>query len=75
MTPVGVEPATFRFVAQRLNRCATAVPAEYISCGDSQKRRGGSGLYGCGINLLELSCQHVPYHGVRHYKKNFALSP
>ena len=26
MTPAGIEPATFRFVAQHLNRCATAVP-------------------------------------------------
>ena len=26
MTPAGVEPATFRFVAQQRNHCATAVP-------------------------------------------------
>ena len=26
MTPSAIEPATFRFVAQRLNHCATAVP-------------------------------------------------
>ena len=26
MTPSGIEPATFRFVAQRLNHCATAAP-------------------------------------------------
>jgi len=26
MTPSGIEPATFRFVAQHLNRYATAVP-------------------------------------------------
>ena len=26
MTPSGIEPATFRFVAQPLNHCATAVP-------------------------------------------------
>jgi len=25
MSPVGIEPATFRFVAQHLNHCATAV--------------------------------------------------
>ena len=25
-TPLGIEPATFRFVAQHLNHCATAVP-------------------------------------------------
>ena len=26
MTPAGIEPATFRFAAQHLNHCATAVP-------------------------------------------------
>ena len=26
MTPAGIEPATFRFVAQHLNHCASAVP-------------------------------------------------
>ena len=26
MTPAGIEPATFRFVAQHLSHCATAVP-------------------------------------------------
>ena len=26
MTRTGIEPATFRFVAQHLNHCATAVP-------------------------------------------------
>ena len=26
VTPAGIEPATFRFEAQHLNHCATAVP-------------------------------------------------
>ena len=26
LTPAGIEPATFRLVAQHLNHCATAVP-------------------------------------------------
>ena len=28
LTPAGIEPATFRFVAQHLNHCATAVPID-----------------------------------------------
>ena len=30
MTPAGIEPASFRFVAQHLNHCATAVPLRYV---------------------------------------------
>ena len=30
MTPAGIEPATFRLVAEHLNHCATAVPHIYI---------------------------------------------
>ena len=30
MTPSGIEPATFRFVAQHLNHCATAVPLKHV---------------------------------------------
>ena len=30
MTPSGIEPANFRFVAQRLNHCTTAVPFNFI---------------------------------------------
>jgi len=29
LTPAGIEPATFRFVAQHLNHCATAVPVDH----------------------------------------------
>jgi len=33
MTPDGIEPATFRFVAQNLNHCATAVTVPtFYSC-------------------------------------------
>ena len=31
MTPSGIEPATFRFVAQHLNHCATAVLISYCA--------------------------------------------
>jgi hypothetical protein len=33
MTPSGIEPETFRFVAQHLNHCATAVPICHRSDG------------------------------------------
>ena len=31
MTPAGIKPATFQFVAQHLNHCATAVPLKIIN--------------------------------------------
>jgi hypothetical protein len=31
MTPSGIEPATFRFVAQYLNHCATISGPQYIT--------------------------------------------
>jgi len=30
ITPAGIEPATFRFVSQQLNHCATAIPTQYL---------------------------------------------
>ena len=36
MTLAGIEPATFRFVAQHLNHCATAVPPKAHN-GDDNK--------------------------------------
>ena len=36
MTPAGIEPATFRFVAQHLNHYATAVP---LSVGKPSKKQ------------------------------------
>ena len=32
MKLVGIEPATFQFVAQHLDRCATAVPSRHCNC-------------------------------------------
>jgi hypothetical protein len=31
MTPAGIEPATFRFVAQHLKHCATAAPKRHLN--------------------------------------------
>ena len=44
MTPSGIEPATFRFVAQHLNHCATAVPPT---------RHQFSDKYVCLLRLME----------------------
>ena len=38
LTPAGIEPATFRFVAQHLNHCATAVFTKY-SAGNNISER------------------------------------
>ena len=41
MTPAGIGPATFRFVAQDLNHCATAVPPPlflYVMEGGNEQR-------------------------------------
>ena len=54
LTPAGIEPATFRFVAQHLNHCATAVPnrneyQEYFLGGD----KGGRCV---GLTTFPPSC-------------------
>ena len=36
LTPAGIEPATFRFVAQRLNHYATAVPVVHINDNENE---------------------------------------
>ena len=46
VTPAGIEPGTFRFVAQHLNHCATAAPL--IISVASQKRRPFSAEFSRG---------------------------
>jgi len=55
MTPAGMESATFRFVAQHLNHCATAVPnrkeyQKYFLGG-----KGGRCVKSGSLNLVEPS--------------------
>jgi hypothetical protein len=61
VTPSGIEPATFRFVAQYLNHCATAVPL-CISCSQGKcgrmicppsYRRTGRYVYASVTSLVE----------------------
>jgi len=45
MTPSGIEPVTFRFVAQHLNYCATAVPFLKLVQTLNKLLHGGCVLY------------------------------
>ena len=58
MTPSGIEPTTFRFVTQRLNHCATAVPnrneyQEYFLGVKRPVRRAGN----LSTFMCQLSCK------------------
>ena len=54
MTPAGIEPATFRFVAQHVNHCATAFPHYSSSAlGKSQLTQP--------INLSDNFVRHVEF--------------
>ena len=44
MTPAGIEPAIFRFVAQHLNHCATAVPRSEDNTGSNHKEIGSEAV-------------------------------
>ena len=48
LTPAGIEPATFRFVAQHLNHFATAVR----QCSD------GTGVYFPAVKQMGRECNH-----------------
>jgi len=47
MTPAGIKPVTYRFVAQHLNHCATAVPKNTLPC-----------IKSCNI-YWRCVCEHV----------------
>jgi len=52
MTPSGIEPATFRFVAQHLNHCATAVPLV----------NGNWPFFECNLLCAKYTQPHQLYH-------------
>jgi len=59
LTPAGIEPATFRFVAQHLNHCATAVPnrneyQEYVLVGKGRRCVGLTTLPPSCADCLEI---------------------
>ena len=60
LTPAGIEPATFRFVAQHLNHCATAVPwVQYSS------------LCNAKASVPTVSSRHMILNKVYHTATDF----
>ena len=53
MTPSGIEPASFLFVAQHLNHCATAVPNRNKY---QEYSLGGKGGWCVGMTTLPPKC-------------------
>ena len=66
LTPAGIEPATFRFVAQHLNHCATAVP--HLQGG------GRNFLCNIGINLPDYVGHCSSEDGGKNLLQNVAAS-
>jgi len=64
MTPAGIKPATFRFVVQHLDHCATAVPAYYVAKAiglqkSEQGQRPEFWLNNCTSNTTMLQPQRL----------------
>ena len=58
MTPSGIEPATFRLVAQQLNHCATAVPTCLYHCKLTKNKSVGRKI---GIRVQSERIKSLPY--------------
>jgi len=54
MTPAGIEPATIRFVARRLNHCATAVPTDI-------HKKHKNALCGLNVEFFNTKCGDVSW--------------
>ena len=63
MTLPGIEPATFRFVAQHLNHCATAVPLLTVVLGEIQLCSTACVIHKVFfvIKLYNFHCQRTHY--------------
>jgi hypothetical protein len=72
MTPSGIDPATFRFVAQCLNHCATACPMYFygISTKDSVKHNSNIILKGpsSGRPLINNLIKSKTHEMLAHYE-------
>ena len=63
MTPAGIEPAAFRFVAQHLNLCATAVPYVIRMVKLRGVRRKGIGVAISACRMLDEECKGMSLLG------------
>jgi len=68
LTPAGIEPATYRFVAQLLNHCATAVPTMKMVVPHLSPH-----LYETSLNLYHSKQHHISQGSTHrsHCSKNF----
>jgi len=59
LTPAGIVPAAFRFVAQHLNHCATAVPTQcvqlYQYCTEIKEDKKDVGASKTSINFSKIN--------------------
>jgi len=73
LTPAGIEPATYRIVAQHLDHCATAVP------GISYKFKGDSAeifrLTECQLFFKFFFSYYVFLEKKCNFSHNFLISP
>ena len=77
MTPPGIEQATFRFVAQHLNYCATTVPVKLLITWRKSIRHGlrceNSNRFKCtGAETWQtaehIAIQHITRHSSNYWK-------
>jgi len=78
MAPTGIKPATFRFVAQHLNNCATAVPRTVLIFPSIFR---SSNLGNCSETSPPKFCKHwgslsrkpKPFHSPRFHHPKFRI--
>jgi len=59
MTPAEIESATFRFVAQHLNHCATAVPTLNGVEKDVRRSVWNLPVFGLRVGLLDVDTAYT----------------